>query len=136
VLQVLQHRRAQLVQPGERQLHLRLHARHARDPAPAGPGGQVLEQCGLAYARITVDNQDPALTGLDGIDEPVERSTFDAPARQLCRTASPSWCRGHLSPGGDRLGEPRGGDGVAFPCHSPIVRRRLLISNLAPGRAR
>ena len=33
-LEMIQHRRAQLMQPGERQLHLRLHAHGARHPAP------------------------------------------------------------------------------------------------------
>ena len=49
-----QHRPAQLVQPGKGQLHLPLHARCARHPAPriGGLPGQVVQQHGLAHARI------------------------------------------------------------------------------------
>ena len=56
---VIQHRPAQLMQPGEGQLHLRLHARRARHPAPllGGLSGQVVEQDGLAHARLTADHQ-------------------------------------------------------------------------------
>ena len=49
------------MQAGEGQLHLRLHARRADDPAALRPPGQVVEQRGLARARLAVQHQHPAL---------------------------------------------------------------------------
>jgi len=51
-IELAQHRRAQLVQPGERQLHLGLHAGGARDAAAGGALRDVLQQRGLAYACL------------------------------------------------------------------------------------
>ena len=42
-----EHRRAQLMQRGERQLELRLKARDLRDPALSGPAGAIPEQRGF-----------------------------------------------------------------------------------------
>jgi hypothetical protein len=80
-LSVIQHRRAQLMQPGERQLHFRLHARGPDDPAPRGPPGQVVKQSGLAHARLTAHHQGPALADLHVSHEPVEDATFAEAAR-------------------------------------------------------
>ncbi len=84
---VIQHRPAQLMQPGEGQLHLRLHAHRARHPASflGGLPGQVVEQDGLAHARVTADHQAPALAGPDRIDEPVELAAFAVPVGQFGR---------------------------------------------------
>jgi hypothetical protein len=35
LLGAIEQRRAQLMQPGERRLHLRLHAHHPQEPAPS-----------------------------------------------------------------------------------------------------
>ena len=83
---VVQHRRAQLMQPGERQLHLRLHAHRARHPAPVRPVDQVVQQRGLAHARVAAHHQRPALTGPDRLDQPVEHVAFaDAGPSALSR---------------------------------------------------
>jgi len=42
-LQVIQHRRAQLMQPGERQFHLRLHPGRVHHPAARGQPGQTIQ---------------------------------------------------------------------------------------------
>jgi hypothetical protein len=78
---MIQHRRAQLMQPGEGQLHFRLHSHGPRDQAPRGPPGQVVEQHGLAYAGLTTQHQCPALAGPDAGHEPVKFAAFAAPAR-------------------------------------------------------
>ena len=57
----VEHRRAQVMQPGERQLHLRLHAGGPRDAAPAGPLGDVLQQRGLADPGLAAQYQHRAL---------------------------------------------------------------------------
>jgi hypothetical protein len=81
---MIQHRRAQLMQCRERQLHLRLHARCPRHQASRRPPGQVVQQHGLAHARLTAHHQGPALTGPHADNEPVKHATFAEPARQLC----------------------------------------------------
>jgi hypothetical protein len=48
----VQHRRAQLVQAGISQLHLRLDADGPRDVPVGGPVGQVTKQRALARARL------------------------------------------------------------------------------------
>ena len=77
-----QHRPTQLVQPGEGQLHLGLHARRALQPASGRPLGDVLQQRRLAHPRLSVDDQRPALARPDGLQQPVEVSTLGAAAQQ------------------------------------------------------
>ena len=85
LVSVTQHRRAQLMKPGERQLHLRLHAHRARHPAPRirRLPGQVLQQHGLPHARITAHHQHPALAVPDGLNQPVKHAALAMPAGQL-----------------------------------------------------
>jgi hypothetical protein len=87
-LQPIQHRRQQLMQPGERQLHLRLDTRGDRHPAARRLPGQVSQQRCLAHARLATYHQSLALTHPDRRQEPVQHVTFGAMAQQLCR-ASP-----------------------------------------------
>ena len=58
-LEATQHRRAQLVQPGERELHLRLDPGGARHPAARGVLDQVVQQRRLAHARLAAHHQRP-----------------------------------------------------------------------------
>ena len=81
---MIQHRRAQLMQPRERQLQFRLHARGPRYQAPRGPPDQVVKQRGLAHAGLTAYHQGPALTGPHVSDEPVKYGPFAEPARKPC----------------------------------------------------
>ena len=76
------------MQAGEGQLHLRLHAHRTRHPAPARLPGQVVQQHGLAHARVAAHYQGPALAAPDGIDEPVQRVAFAVTVCQAGR-ASP-----------------------------------------------
>ena len=80
-LSVVEHRRAQLMQCREGQLHFRLHARCPRYPASRGPPGQVVQQNGLAHAGLTAHHQGPALTGPHADNEPVKYATFPEPVR-------------------------------------------------------
>jgi hypothetical protein len=80
-LSMIQHRRAQLMQCREGELHFRLHANHPRHPAPRGPPGQVVQQHGLAYAGLTAYHQCSALTGPYASNEPVKYATFAQPVR-------------------------------------------------------
>jgi hypothetical protein len=78
---MIQHWRTQLMQPRERQFHLRLHARRPNYPAPRGPPGQVVQQHGLAHAGFTPHHQCPARTGPHAGSEPVKNVTLAEPAR-------------------------------------------------------
>jgi len=78
---MIQHRRAQLMQPREGQLHLRLHSHGPHNQAPRGPPGEVVKQNGLAHAGLTAHHQRPALTGPHASHEPVKYATFAESAR-------------------------------------------------------
>src|SRR6185437_6008926 len=80
------------MQAGERQFHFRLHARRALDPAAlaGGPAGQVLQQCGLAHARVIAYQQCRALTGPGPVDQPVQLTALGVAVRQRSRAAPPS----------------------------------------------
>jgi pimeloyl-ACP methyl ester carboxylesterase len=94
---VVEHRRAQLMQPRERQLHLRLHTHHAPHPAPQTrrPPGQVIQQYRLAHARVPAHHQGPALTGPDRADQPIQRVPFAEPVHDPRRAVRPPGIRGH-----------------------------------------
>jgi hypothetical protein len=81
--QAVQHRRQQLVQPGVGQLHLRLDPCRMRRPAARRLLDQVVEQGRLAHPGLPAHHQDPALTGADRVEEPVQQVTFTAPTPQL-----------------------------------------------------
>jgi hypothetical protein len=59
--ELAEHRRAQLMQPGEGELHLRLHTRGSCDPASRRPVGRVFQQRRLADARLATHDQHRAL---------------------------------------------------------------------------
>jgi hypothetical protein len=90
-LETIQHRRAQLMQRGEGELHLRLDPHHPRDPAAVRTPGQVVKQSGLAYPRLAPHHQRPARAGADRLDQLIEYGTFGAPPAQLRGVSS--WCR-------------------------------------------
>jgi hypothetical protein len=48
--------------------------------------GQVLQQRGLAGARLAVYHQRPALTSADSLDQPVKHAALGATAGQLSGT--------------------------------------------------
>jgi hypothetical protein len=58
-----------------------------RHPAPRTGRlpGQVVQQHGLANARIAVHDQGPALAAPDRLDQPVERAALAEPALQRRR---------------------------------------------------
>ena len=70
------------MQPGERQLHLRLHSRRPYHPAARRPAGQVVKQRGLAHPRLTADHQDPAPTGLHRVNQLIKHAAFGFPVHQ------------------------------------------------------
>jgi hypothetical protein len=82
---MIHERRAQLVQPGERELNLGLDARRPRDGARRGAAYQVLEERGLPDSGLATQHQRPAWAGTHARDEVVARRAFAAPAKKRCR---------------------------------------------------
>jgi hypothetical protein len=82
LIEVIEHRRAQLLQSGERQLHLRLDAGRARHPAAGRLAGGVVQQGRLADARLAGHHQRPALARPDIVQQLVQHAAFAAPACQ------------------------------------------------------
>ena len=81
----IEHRRAQLVQSGEGQLHLRLDAGGAHDPTARRARRHVVQQRGLADAGFAMDDERSALTGSKGLDELFEHAAFGAASDQFHR---------------------------------------------------
>ena len=78
----IEHRRAQLMQPGERELHLGLDARSASHATPHRMLGDVLQQRCLAHTCVPADCERPALSRPNRLEQPVERRGLAAPAEQ------------------------------------------------------
>ena len=136
-VEVIEQRCAELVQPGEGQLHLRLHAHRAGHPTPLCPVDQVVQQHGLAHAGVAAHHQRPALTGTNRLDEAVEHVAFAAPVRQPGRTPSKPEIRRHptgtmpLRCGPQRQQRPV--DGAAARTRCPGRRTRRERSSGLPA---
>ena len=75
-LQTVGQRRAQVMQTGERELHLRLHAGRPCDATSGGLPGDVFQQRRLADPRLAAQHQRRALADSDALQQPVERLAF------------------------------------------------------------
>ena len=87
-LQAIHERRAELMQPGERELHLRLDARRPGDAAARRVPHQVLEQRALADAGLAAQHQRPARTRAHARHQLIQRRALAAPAEQLAAQES------------------------------------------------
>ncbi len=91
--QPVEHRAAELMHAGERELHLGLHAGGASD-APAGcPLDDVLQQRGLADARLAAHDQHLALTRPHASQQPIQRLALAASTKQSARTLAIGHCQ-------------------------------------------
>lgn len=93
-LTTIQQRPAQLVQCGERQLHLGLHARGTHDAEVGRPLGQVVEQHGFSNPGLAVYHQRATFAGANYVEEPIERRTFGSSTNELHRPADSATCVG------------------------------------------
>ena len=97
-MQAPQHGRAQLVETGEGQFHLRLHSCSPRHATSRGALDQVLQQGRLAHARLAADRQRSALPRSNRLEQSLERLTLGLPASQhqtplhLRMSPRPLWC--------------------------------------------
>jgi hypothetical protein len=90
VLQPVQHRRAQQLEPRERKLRLGLHSRRADHAEPRRPLHRIVEECRLPGAGLTPYGQYLALTGSDPIEQLVESLAFGTPITE-------AWVSGHCA---------------------------------------
>jgi hypothetical protein len=81
--EVVQHRRAELVQAGVGQLHLRFDADGSGDVPAGDPAGQVAQQRALAHARLAPQDGDPAPAGEHVGHKPVEHLALAAAPEEL-----------------------------------------------------
>ncbi len=72
----IEHRRTELVQTGERQLHLTLDTRGFRDREALRRVDEILQERGLADARFAAQHEHPALPVTRRLEERVKRLTF------------------------------------------------------------
>ena len=81
-LQPVEQRRAQMMQAGERELHLGLHAHRPRDATPGRLAGDVLQQRRLADTRLAAQHQRRALADPDARQQPVQHRALPLSALQ------------------------------------------------------
>ncbi|MDT7765346.1 MAG: hypothetical protein QOC63_4766, partial [Mycobacterium sp.] len=79
--EVIEHRRAQLMHPRERELHLRLDTSGTRHHTARRVLGHVIQQRRLTDTWLTTHDQRPTLTCADSLDQPVESLALASPAR-------------------------------------------------------
>ena len=84
----------ELLQPGQRQLHLRLDATRPRDPASRSAVHEVVQQYGLPHTWLPANDQHRAPARPNLLDHSVERNAFGAAASQ------PRRARGRATAGG------------------------------------
>jgi hypothetical protein len=81
-LQPIQHRRAELMQPGERELRLRLDASDTRDATPRRRAAHVVQQRALADPRLTAQDHHGTMARPHLVQQPIQRLALAAPAAQ------------------------------------------------------
>ena len=90
IVEPAEHGRAQLVHPGERQLHLCLDARDLRDAKTGRLTGAVVQQRSLPDPSLPPNDNDRAPAVTDIVHQPVEQLTLLGSSEYRGRTA-----RGH-----------------------------------------
>jgi hypothetical protein len=82
-LHPVEHRRAELMDARERELHLGFHARRPRDATPRRALHEVVEQRGLADARLAPQDQHAAVAGAHVVHQPRQRLALPASSTQI-----------------------------------------------------
>ena len=92
-IEVIQHRRTELVQPAERELHLRLDADGGGDAPVRSALGDEVEQRALAGSGVAAQYDHPALAGervgQDGVKELAFSTSTEKPHRSIAPSRSP-----------------------------------------------
>jgi hypothetical protein len=82
-LHQLDERGTQLLRRRERELHFRLDPTGPGDAKPLPCLDRILEQRGLADARLAVHHQDAAVRRARGVKQPVERGALALASEQV-----------------------------------------------------
>ena len=90
VIDVLDQGSTELVQPGERKLHLGLGAAGADHPAADRALGEMVQQSGLADACLAAQHESGAPTGSYTRHKLIKCSALRAPAKHPYTTVSPT----------------------------------------------
>ena len=98
MVEVVEARRAQLLQRGERELHLPLHPDGAGNAEVRACLRGVLEQGRLADARLAIHRQDAAMAVPCALEDPVEHVALPLTAEQLL-PAGPRYHTESMPPG-------------------------------------
>ena len=101
-VELVEHRRAELMHTGVRQLHLRLDPRDLLDPESRGLPCAVAQERGLAHARLPPEEEDRAPPGVAALQQPVEHLTFSGPALERREAGG-----GHVTWNGKNQGQAR-----------------------------
>jgi hypothetical protein len=99
-LESTEHRRAQLLQGGERELHLRLDPGRAREHQVRGRPDRVLQQRRLAHPRLASEDESTAFTPAHRVEYAVERRALRVASSQ--RGVGRHRPNGNLQPGPTR----------------------------------
>ena len=78
-----QDRRTELLDGGERELHLAVDAGSPDDPERPGPRHRVVEERGLADSRVAMDDERPAIPVTSGLHRSVDSRSLALPPQQL-----------------------------------------------------
>ena len=87
-LETMHHRRAQLVERGEREFHLGLHTRRVHHRVSRCGGDEMLQERGLANARVAPHHECSTPPDTDIVEQLVERAALLLAARSVQRTSS------------------------------------------------
>ena len=129
--QAIQHRRAQLLQGRERELHLPLDTGGPRDPETRRRLDRVFQQRRLTDPRLASHNQRTALPTARRLEQPVEHLALAAPAEQLLSRPP----RDHAAP---NIPRPQRLSTPSAPMRSSgcglrvfLIRRPLIVATIA-----
>ena len=136
-----EHRRAELMQSRERQLHLGLDPGDPGDAEARRLPSAMVQQRRLADARLAADDQHCALPAADVLQQPVERLALAGSPQQHRRTG-----RGHRSgsvnDAGNRAGRAGGrssrrecADSLPGPSGQGAFEQRRQLDDLEPDAA-
>jgi hypothetical protein len=81
-LETTQQGRTQLVEAGERELHLRFHPDRASDATALGAVGRIVQQRRLSDPRLSAEHDHAALSGMHRLQQPLEGRTLRTTASQ------------------------------------------------------
>jgi len=135
-VELVEHRRAELMDPGERELHLRLDAGDLRHTESRGMTSCVPDQRRLSDARLAADDQNAALTLADVCQHPVEGFTLAGPVEEPGRKGDRHRRDTLIDPGRSTFGVRQMTDALRAPSAYGGLMRLLVTGGTGVlGRA-